>query len=276
MGERPRSVGGVVARGFGLWAESAITLWGVLVPLVAVSQAAVVVALVATAPSGSTVLNGTIYVPAGSPTGAIRAAHLGGLALSALVAVLAAGVAVRILTQAAGGTPGDGRAALRFARSHFGALVWLGVLYAAVVAGGSLLLVLPGIYVAVACTAAFPVLVAEDRRGLDALRRARELSKGRWWATLAAMAPSWIIAGGGAALVTVVLRVNGSVASYALAEGFGGFVIAVLLVPVATATTVAVYGDLRARREPPLLAAGRVAIAATPSSQPPGGDIWWS
>jgi hypothetical protein len=136
-----------------------------------------------------------------------------------------------------------------------------------------LLLVAPGIYIAVACTAAFPVLVAEDKRGLHALGRARELSKGRWWATFAAMAPSWLLAAGGAFLVTYALRVNGSVATYALTQAFGSLVISVLFVPIATAASVAVYRDLRAHREHvPMIVAAPAAVAAAP----PSGDIWWS
>ena len=274
MGDEPRSVGGVVRRGFGLWAENATTLWGVLVPLALASQLVCVVAIVATAPRGSKVIDGTIEVPTGAATGAIGAAHLLGFALTALLGVLAAGVALGIFSEAAAGSRSSGRSALRFAWSRIGALMWLGLLYAAVVAGGSLLAVLPGIYIAIACTAAYPVLFAEDKRGLGALARARELSKGRWWATLGAMAPSWLLAGGGALLVTFTLRVNGSVASYALTQAFGGFVISVLLVPIATAASVAVYRDLRAHREHvPRIAPAPAAVAAAP---PPSGDIWWS
>jgi len=196
MGDEPRSVGGVVRRGFGLWAENATTLWGVLVPLALASQLVCVVAIVATAPRGSKVIDGTIEVPTGAATGAIGAAHLLGFALTALLGVLAAGVALGIFSEAAAGSRSSGRSALSFAWSRIGALMWLGLLYAAVVAGGSLLAVLPGIYIAIACTAAYPVLFAEDKRGLGALARARELSKGRWWATLGAMAPSWLLVGG--------------------------------------------------------------------------------
>jgi hypothetical protein len=86
-----------------------------------------------------------------------------------------------------------------------------------------------------------------------------------------------MLVGGGTALITFVLRVNGSVSSYALAEAFGGFVIQVLLVPIGTATTVAVYRDLRARREPmPTNTVGRAIIAPLVSPPPPSGDIWWS
>jgi hypothetical protein len=276
MGDEPRSVGGVVRRGFAVWAQSAITLWGVLVPLALASQLVSVVAVIAAAPSGSFVQNGTIFVPAGAATSPIRIAHLVGIALTAIVGVLGAGAGLRIFAQTAAGSTPAGRPALRFAWSHFGSLVWLGILYAAVVLGGSFLLVLPGLYILIACTAAFPVLAGEEQRGLRALGRARELSKGRWWATLGAMLPSWILAGGGTALILFVVRVNGSVTNYALAQAFGGFVIQVLLVPLGTAASVAVYLDLRARREPmPTNNVGR-AIIAPLTLPPPSGDIWWS
>jgi len=272
---QPRSIGGVVRRGFEVWARSATTLWGVLVPLALATQIVAAIATITAAPAGSTAIDGRIYVPANASTGAVNAAHLLGLALTALIGVLAAGVAVRVFGEAAAGSTPSGRSALRFAWARFGGLLWLAILYAAVVAGGSLLLVLPGIYIAIACTAAIPVLAAEDKRGLRALRRARELSKGRWWATLGAMAPSWVLAVAGAFVVTSALRVSGSVTTYALAQALGGLVIQVLLVPIVTAASVAVYLDLRARREP-LPITGPPLAAVTGPPPPAVRDGWWS
>lgn len=273
MVDPPRTVAGVIRRGFAIWANSATALWGVLLPLSVLSQLVSVLLIVVAAPSGSTVINGTIYVPAGSSTGAIATAHIVALALTALIAVLAAGVSLRVLTATATGSRSGGREALRFAWARYGGLLWLGILYLAVVAGGSLLLVLPGIYVAVACTAALPVLVLEDKRGFDALRRARDLSKGRWWATLGAIAPAWVVVVGGGLLVNSVLRSSGSVAGSALTEAFGGLVIQVLLVPIGTAAAVAVYFELRARHEPLPAVALPASVVAPP---PAGADIWWS
>jgi hypothetical protein len=276
VADRPRSIGGVVRRGVELWAQSAITLWGVLVPLAVLFQLAAAIAMISSAPSGSTVINGTIFVPAGAGTGSVEAAHLVGIALTALSGLLGAGVALRIFSAAAAGSSAGAGAALRFASSRFGGLVWLGILYGAVVAGGVVLLALPGIYIAVACTAALPVLVLEDKRGLGALTRARELSKGRWWATLGAMAPSWLLAAGGGLLITTTLRVSGTVTTYALTQALGWLVIQVLLVPIGTAASLAVYLDLRARREPiPLRVAGLAAVAV-PSPGPGRGEQWWS
>jgi hypothetical protein len=245
------------------------------VPLALASQLVAVIATIAAAPSGSTAIDGRIYVPAGAGTATIDTAHLLGLALTVLVGVFAAGVALRIFGDVAAGSAPSSRAALRFAWSRFGCLLWLAILYAAVVAGGTLLLILPGIYIAIACTAAFPALAAEDKRGLRALDRAHKLSQGRWWATLGAMAPSWVLAVGGAFIVTSALRVSGSVTTYALTQALGGLVVQVLLVPVATAASVAVYLDLRARREP--LPVTSAPLAAVPAASPPGDfEHWWS
>ena len=277
MVDPPRTVGGVIRRGFAIWAEGATTLWAVLLPLALVSQLVGVLLTVATAPHGSTVLNGTIYVPAGSSTGAIRTAHIVGLALAALIGVLGAGVALRVFTAAASGSRPAGREALGFAWARFGGLLWLSILYAAVVVGGSILLVLPGIYIAVACTAVFPVLALEDKRGFDALRRARDLSKDRWWATLGAILPAWVLVVGGGVLVSSVLRGSGSISGYALTQALGGLVIQVLLVPLGTAASVAVYFELRARHEPlPTLARSVSVATPTPGADASGGDIWWS
>jgi hypothetical protein len=89
------------------------------------------------------------------------------------------------------------------------------------------------------------------------------------------MAPSWVLAVGGTFIVTSALRVSGSVTTYALTQALGWLVIQVLLVPLATAASVAVYLDLRARREPMPVTSAPLAAVAAPSA-PGDFEHFWS
>jgi hypothetical protein len=267
-----------VRQGLRLWADNAVTLWGVIVPVTVVAELLVVAATVAAAPAGSAVLNGTIYVPPGSSTGTIETVRLLADLVGGLVGVLGAGVALRIFSEAAFGRAVSARAALRYGCQRFGSLLWLGILSGLATLLGVLALIVPGVYVIVAFSVAAPVVVIEGHRGMVALQRSRELVKGRWWATLGALLPAMVLLGAGAFVVGTTLRTSGSVSGFALTQAVGVVVLQALLVPVTTATAVAIYFDLHARRGP-----GRIEATAPKSDLPPpatapaaAGDIWWS
>jgi len=269
-----------VRYGLRLWADNALTLWGVLVPLAVAAELVAAIATIASAPAGSTVLNGTILVPPGSSTGAVATARLFADVVSALVGVLGIGVALRIFSEAALGRTVRAGAALRFGLARFGSLLWLAILAGLVTAVGFLALILPGIYLIVALSVASPVVVIEGHRGIVAIQRSRSLVKGRWWATLGALLPTMLLVGAGAIVVETTLRVSGSVSGFALAQALGVVVLQALLVPLTTATAVAIYLDLHARKEPGRRVAAstpHVDLAAPPTAPPPStGDIWWS
>ena len=272
----PRSVTGVVARGLRLWSDNAVTLWGVLVPITFAAEIAGVLATVAAAPAGARVLNGTIYVLPGSSTGGIVAARLFANSLLAVAGIIGTGAALRIFSEDAHGRSEPAREALRFGLRRFGSLLWLGIISFVLIAAASIALIIPGIYVLVAFFVAFPVLVVEGLTGGAALRRSHQLVKGRWWATLGALLPSAILVGAGGVLIATTLRVSGSVLGLALAQALGGLVIQALLVPLATASSVAIYLDLRARKEPGSIEASTPAPPPLTGSaaSPATGDIW--
>lgn len=60
---------------------------------------------------------------------------------------------------------------------------WISFLSFFVIAGASLLLVIPGIYFAMALYFATIILIDQDIHGLQALAASRALVKGRWWPT---------------------------------------------------------------------------------------------
>ncbi len=66
----------------------------------------------------------------------------------------------------------------------FCAFVWVVILEMLALLGGSVLLIIPGIWLGVALTFAVYVFVIEHRRGIDALRQSKDYVKGYWWAVL--------------------------------------------------------------------------------------------
>ncbi len=59
--------------------------------------------------------------------------------------------------------------------------VWIGILSFLAIMGASIMLIIPGIWLAVAMSFFDYALVIENRRGIDALRQSREYVKGYWW-----------------------------------------------------------------------------------------------
>jgi hypothetical protein len=66
----------------------------------------------------------------------------------------------------------------------FWPFVWVTILELLAVLGGSIMLLIPGIWLAVALMLMAYVFVIEHRRGVDALRQSKDYIKGYWWAVL--------------------------------------------------------------------------------------------
>jgi hypothetical protein len=66
----------------------------------------------------------------------------------------------------------------------FWPFVWVTILDMLAVMGGSIMLIIPGIYLVIALMLMMYVFVIEHRRGVDALRQSKDYVKGYWWAIL--------------------------------------------------------------------------------------------
>lgn len=62
--------------------------------------------------------------------------------------------------------------------------IWVSILSALAMLGGFVMLIVPGIILAVALSFSKFIVILENRRGLDALAQSRAYVKGYWWATL--------------------------------------------------------------------------------------------
>ena len=121
---------------------------------------------------------------AGWLAGMFTAQVLSGLAFLISSAAVLRAVSVAYL----GGTP-DWRDSLRAATSRLPSLIWLGFLMFGGLGLAAIALILPAIWLGVAWSVAFPVIIAEGQRGAKALRRSFRLVQNRWWPTFGSAVP---------------------------------------------------------------------------------------
>jgi hypothetical protein len=152
------------------------------------------------------------------------------------------------------GEEADWRRSLRFALSRLRSLIWLAFLHAIVLGVGFVLCVAPGVYLYGALAVATPALLFEDARGTKALRRSRDLVKGRWGSTaLAVFAAAILTAIVGAAvsglLVGAIVGTHGSQLLSDILSVIAGTASSMVTTPFLAAVIVVLYFDLRVRKE---------------------------
>ncbi len=91
------------------------------------------------------------------------------------------------------GEDGTVWSAYKKALSLFVPILGVGILMGAIVAGGLLLFIVPGIVFCVWFSLSYPLVVFEGKRGLDALMVSRELVKGRFWPVLWRWLVFWVV-----------------------------------------------------------------------------------
>lgn len=265
--------GAFLRHGFELYRRNADPLWRIVFPLTLACEVVILLVVLRSIPSGAEVIGGTIYVPAGSSLGAFNAARIFAEVLFGVTGVLASGAMTRLLVASAAGRPESPGDALRHALARFPSLLWVSILVSAAIAGGTLLLFVPGFYMVGALAAAVPALMAEDRRGFAALRRSRELVRGEWWPAFCATFVVGVVLAAVGFGVERGLELNGSVTGFELAHAAGLLIVEIFVTPFAVATVAAVYLDLRAAKEPETLP---VAYAPGPAAPPaaPADNPW--
>jgi hypothetical protein len=148
-------------------------------------------------------------------------------------------------------TVGD---SLSFAASRVVPLIWLSILYGLGLIIPFLLLILPGIWLAVAWALSYPALLSEDVRGVKALGRSFQLVRGRWWPTFGALLVMYLI-------VIVISGILGVLFGATLIASLDSEVVAAIIytivntlsslitLPLIAAVLTIIYFDLRVRKE---------------------------
>src|SRR4051812_23516014 len=177
------------------------------------------------------------------------------LALALLSYLLGTVACYRAVSDTYLGRPTSWRASLAYATERLGATLWLTIILVAGLAAGFIALVLPGVWLFIAWSVAYPVMLVEGTGGVTALRRSFRLTEGRWWATFGRVAAAYImvavVAGvAGSAFVGVADALTDDTSFAALVlERAGDLLVSVVTTPFLAAVTTLVYFDLRARKE---------------------------
>jgi hypothetical protein len=158
------------------------------------------------------------------------------------IAVLVAGALEEDRALSAGET-------LRRLGSRAAAVIAVSIMAGILIGFGALLLVIPGILIAVWTSVATPVAAIEGLRNSGALRRSRDLTRGQFWHVLGTLLLGWVI--------VMVLMLGGALA-LGMVFGMLGFtqfsdmLASLLMVPLFPLIGVAsslLYYDLRVRGE---------------------------
>lgn len=125
------------------------------------------------------------------------------------VAVFGVWIAIRLMRAVlaidAGGKIDFSPAELQRSWELFVPLLLVGILNGLIVLGGTVLLIIPGIFLAVALSFAQLLVLDKGLRGTDAIAASYRLVKDRWWATFWRQIAIGVVFGIGIAIVTNIL-----------------------------------------------------------------------
>lgn len=197
------------------------------------------------------------------------------IALSILGYLLGTVACYRAIADTYLGRETSAAASLRFAGSRLGATLWLTIVLAVGLVLGFLAFIVPGVWLYIAWTVAYPVMLVEGTGGVAALRRSFKLVETRWWATAGRMAVTVILVG----VVTTVgtlafiaptgLFIDDTSFGGLLLEQAANLAVSLVTTPFAAAVTTLVYFDLRVRKEGFDLALLAERMGGPPAAGPP-------
>lgn len=147
------------------------------------------------------------------------------------------------------------RASLRDAGRRLGATLWLSIILVVGIVLGFVALIVPGIWLAIAWSVAYPVMLVEGTGGFGALKRSFKLVEGHWWATCGRLLVAYILV----QVITTVAALIFLIPAGAIVDdtSFGAlvlesaanFVASLVTTPFIAAVVMLVYFDLRVRKE---------------------------
>jgi hypothetical protein len=213
-----------------------------------------------------------------SDDGAYVAGQVAVLALSFLGYLLGTVACYRAVADTYLGRPTSARASLEYAAGRLSATLWLTIVLVIGLLAAFLALVVPFVWLAIAWSVAYPVMLVEGTGGVGALRRSFRLTEGRWWATCGRILVSYILVGVLSTVAAIVFVVPGELVvddtSFAalVLEHAGDFIVSLVTTPFLAAVATLVYFDLRVRKEgfdPAVLAERLGDEPSTPSARAP-------
>lgn len=141
------------------------------------------------------------------------------------------------------------RESIRAALDAFAPVLAVSILFAVGVFLGLLLLVIPGVFLAVRWYFLVQAVVVDGRRAIGALERSSSLVRGSWWRVLGIAVLTLVTASGAGALIQLPFESIARAGDSAAVSLVGGSVAQTLTAPPVALVTTLLYFDLRARRE---------------------------
>ena len=188
--------------------------------------------------------------------GLFVAAALVTAVISVIISAALQAAILRAAVRATIGDPVDPEESYRYGFKRLGSVILVSVLVGLAVAGGLILLIIPGIIFLVLFSVSVPVLIVEDRRGRAAMSRSWHLAKGHFWHAFGVIIVAAIITG----------LVGGAIGAIGGSAWFARWIFTaiaqIVTAPFSALVSVLLYLDLRARSE--TLSAGtlRAELAA--------------
>ena len=187
-------------------------------------------------------------------TGTALAGSLLTTVLSLVLTTLAAAACFRAVSSVYLGEQPTVGGSISFAASKLGPLIVLSILFTIGLIPAFILLILPGIWLAVAWSVGFPAMLSEGLGPAAALGRSFRLVKGRWWPTFGAVLVMYLI-------VIVISGILGVLFGATLVASTDNELLAAVLftivntlsslitLPLFAAVLTIIYFDLRVRKE---------------------------
>lgn len=243
-----------------LYRDHALTLLATVAPVVVPAQILAALVLMAVPDQSEVFIEVPNRLRFAPPEVIVDASALGVFLAGKLLAVGVTVVAFQFATATSlgaltdayvGRRPPAWRESLSWGRRHFAPLRRLTTLWIALVAGGSVAGVVPGVWLYVSWAMAVPVLLLEEQQGSSAvLRRSLRLVRGCWWPVFAVLVLGRVIV----AVPSLLIRslsgsaTDGGVTALLL-DAATAATAETLITPFLTATVVILYCDLRMRKE---------------------------
>jgi hypothetical protein len=163
--------------------------------------------------------------------------------ISVIISAMLQAAILRAAAQATIGDPVDPEESYRFGFKRFGSVILVSLLVGLAVAGGFILLVIPGIIFFIFFSVSVPVLIVENRRGRAAMSRSWNLVKGHFWHAFGVFVVAAIIVG----IISGVIGAIGGSAWFVrwIFTAIGTIITA----PFSALVSVLLYLDLRSRSE---------------------------
>ena len=260
VGLRPLRVGENLDTGIKLYMRNARALMGISALVIVPFQLFVALILISTYSDGNDISVGFSSVFSHTTiTQAEANARLGASAITLVASLIAGLLVTAACTKAVSDVyldqPLNVKESLKFAVRRAFPLLAMLILYWLWLLLFFVLLIIPGIWLYTSLIAATPAMLIEDLGPVAALRRSKQLVKGRWWATagvqLVYILMISVLAGLISGLLTAIALTsdNPSVLTAVAIQTLAGIVSGIVPQPLTACFVTVIYYDLRVRQE---------------------------